>query len=705
MESDTDSVRSGLSEMTSVGGISERGEGDEVIDPTPEAPPLAFIPRVTQHVDAFASLDGVTLRDVFDTRVSVTHSVPHFLKGAFRGAIRVALQGILRGYELQSGLRITRGWKLFMLLPRLLLFRPRRGGKVSKKTLEERFQMFQEGRWLELLGISRWASAQVHQSSVRRRRRQHQDDGIQSELSAARQALEGANVASGNLATLRALMNRDRRPPFARQELSQEILHSDQQSRSCWMETLVCQRTARRGAAPGPSGMTADHLFPILESEVDSGMLVQVASRLAVGDIPEEVVDGIRLGRLRALAKPDGGVRRIVVGDIVRRLVARTMAKQIEKKAEKATAPFQCALSTKAGCECVAHIVQALTDQDVNATVVTVDGVGAFDLISRNATLEGLLSMEGGDQILPFARLFYGTTSTYLWEDEMGNTQEIPQGDGGEQGDPLTPMLFSLGEHPALEAIRRRLLDDETVVCLPDRVCAVLAIMAEDLARHAHISIHHGKTQVWNRGGIAPEGIEELTRLARLVKPEAIVWRCDVNLSHDQQDVRILGVPIGSAAFVRRQLEEKSAEQETLFHRIPLMDDTQACWLLLLMCAATRANSWLRAVRPEQSEPFADTNVWMCLRSILGSERAPDSTKAISQLPFSLGGLGLTSAVRSRVAAHWSSWVDCIHMIRQRHPSVHRHPPRPSTVLRGSEDLSGHVGGSRVGDSIVEDIS
>ena len=62
--------------------------------------------------------------------------------------------------------------------------------------------------------------------------------------------------------------------------------------------------------------------------------------------------------------------------------------------------------------------------------------------------------------------------------------------------------------------------------------------------------------------------------------------------------------------------------------------------------------------------------MWMCLRSILGSERAPDSTRAISQLPFSLGGLGLTSAVRSRVAAHWSSWADCIHMIRQRHPSV-----------------------------------
>ena len=66
---------------------------------------------------------------------------------------------------------------------------------------------------------------------------------------------------------------------------------------------------------------------------------------------------------------------------------------------------------------------------------------------------------------------------------------------------------------------------------------------------------------MWNRAGIAPEGIEELTRLARLVKPEAVVWRGDANLSHDQQGVRILGVPICSAVFV--QLEEKSAEQET----------------------------------------------------------------------------------------------------------------------------------------------
>ena len=64
-----------------------------------------------------------------------------------------------------------------------------------------------------------------------------------------------------------------------------------------------------------------------------------------------------KLASPTALSKPDGGVRGIVVGDILRRMVARTIAKQIAKQVEPATVPFQYALSTKAGCECVVHML------------------------------------------------------------------------------------------------------------------------------------------------------------------------------------------------------------------------------------------------------------------------------------------------------------------------------------------------------------
>ena len=123
--------------------------------------------------------------------------------------------------------------------------------------------------------------------------------------------------------------------------------------------------------------MTADHLMP-------SGILRELfalTSSLAKGDVPLEVVRCVRMGRITALRKEDVGVRGITVGDILRRLVARTITQQISKVMEESTAPYQHVLSTKVGCECVAHIVQVLTDSDESATVVSVDGIGAFDLI------------------------------------------------------------------------------------------------------------------------------------------------------------------------------------------------------------------------------------------------------------------------------------------------------------------------------------
>ena len=122
------------------------------------------------------------------------------------------------------------------------------------------------------------------------------------ELSAGRQALEGACLAPGNLATLGVLTDLDRRPPVPRRALSQEIRQSEPRDPFVLdpVEVQICLRKARRGAAAGPSGMTSDHLFPILESEADSELFVQVCALLAVENVLEEIIDAIRLGRMTA---------------------------------------------------------------------------------------------------------------------------------------------------------------------------------------------------------------------------------------------------------------------------------------------------------------------------------------------------------------------------------------------------------------------
>ena len=87
---------------------------------------------------------------------------------------------------------------------------------MPRKKLEERITCFQEGFWLRLLVDSLDKRACKALLLVQ-----------MGELSAARVSLEGAEVAPGTVTTLRELTNPERRPPFPRQELSQEIARSE----------------------------------------------------------------------------------------------------------------------------------------------------------------------------------------------------------------------------------------------------------------------------------------------------------------------------------------------------------------------------------------------------------------------------------------------------------------------------------------------
>ena len=92
------------------------------------------------------------------------------------------------------------------------------------------------------------------------------------------------------------------------------------------------------------------------------------------------------------------------------------------------------------------------------------------------------------------------------------------------------PLFHALGQHGALVAMQARLgvgecvfafKDDIHTVTHPARVDVAHVVVEEELWSHARV--HHGKTQVWNRGGIEPSGVEAMTRAAQAVKPDAVV--------------------------------------------------------------------------------------------------------------------------------------------------------------------------------------
>ena len=94
----------------------------------------------------------------------------------------------------------------------------------------------------------------------------------------------------------------------------------------------------------------------------------------------------------------------------------------------------------------MAHVIQGLSELNPDCIAMSIDGISAYDQISRAAMFDGLYTHCGGETI-PFVRMFYGSPSTCIWEDAEGVEHSILQGVGGEQGDPLMTLLYSLGQH------------------------------------------------------------------------------------------------------------------------------------------------------------------------------------------------------------------------------------------------------------------
>ena len=650
-------------------------------------------PHAPTHVPeaSWALLDDADLRHFFSLRIPTIRSCPASLRGRWRHALCFALSARRTAREKHCSDSELRAWRLFGLLPVLLLHKPPGQGRVARSALAKRFDDFAKGDWTPLLDAAR-ASGAANTSRPPGRaaaaRTETAEPGdpprragptprghaacksvLLGEVSRGRQYLTGATLAPGNLATLEALQSK--RPDAPRQPLPDEVLHYQppvplQLDREAF---LACLRSSPRGSAAGPGGCTFEHLRVLMDDTEGLEELLNAAESLARADVPEEVAESFMTARLTALLKNSGGVRGIAAGTTLRRLVARTLARQYGGEVEAACAPFQYALSTRAGTDCVGHVVRAVTDDRETATLLSIDGVGAFDYVSRAAMLSKVLELPGARAMLPFLRLSYAKPSHYAWLDSEGQEHFVVQGEGGEQGDPLMPLLFSLGIHAALEKVQAELLegellfaylDDIYAVAEPARVRAIHDRLAAALLDTAGIRLNEGKTRVWNRAGIQPPGMDDLGEE---------VW--------SPAGVTVLGTPVGTNAFVQHHTEERLADEARLWDAIPEVPDLQCAWQLLLQCAGPRANHLLRTLPPSQSAQYArahDDGMWATAQRLLGE--MPGSTaelgmaKDLASLPMRLGGLGLRSAGRTAPAAYWASWADALPMIQARAPQV-----------------------------------
>ena len=203
----------------------------------------------------------------------------------------------------------------------------------------------------------------------------------------------------------------------------------------------------------------------------------------------------------------EGGVRGVVVGDFLRRLVARTLAQQFSKAVLEATTPFQFDLSTQAGIEAVTHALHA-SSLDEDATVVSIDGVGAFDL-SHFPQCHGLRVDGHGAQrqvvairpsvLRPTVFTFVGG---WLWDHPRHSSGR------GRCSSVWVCTRVSLlcqtgwslqkGSHSWMTSIW----------CVIQSGWKLCARSSARSFGGTPIDIHSGKTKIWNRSGVTPTGVD-----------------------------------------------------------------------------------------------------------------------------------------------------------------------------------------------------
>ena len=102
----------------------------------------------------------------------------------------------------------------------------------------------------------------------------------------------------------------------------------------------------------------------------------------------------------------------------------------------------------------------------------------------------------------------------------------------------------------------------------PNRTRTAYDSLGEKLQAHAGIELHTGKTRVWNRASVCPEGMVELG-------PE--VW--------NPEGVKVLGTLVGSTRFVEEVVNKRLEEEAKLWEAIPTVPDLQAAWQIFMQCA------------------------------------------------------------------------------------------------------------------------
>ena len=337
------------------------------------------------------------------------------------------------------------------------------------------------------------------------------------------------------------------------------------------------------GSSAGPSGLRPCHLLEMARGDDGSRLLEALASfcsALANNSLSCDCMKLLTTARLVAVAKPNGGVRPIAVGETLRRLAAKCVHEATLSAVSSYLLPTQVGVKVPNAAELVAHKVKAWRQENrQDEIIVQVDLRNAFNSIDRNVLLREV--RERVPALYPYAHACYSTPA-FLF----GNGFEVQSSCGVQQGDVCGPALFAIAIQKTILELTELNLSfqywylDDGILCGPASDVARAMAHLEAEFSPAGLLINRQKCRVFcHESVVLPDDLQQLPR---------------VSLSSGST---FLGVPVGGDIFVQQFSDDTLSKLEDLLQKVSRLGSGLGKFLLLRACfGACRVNHLLRTL-------------------------------------------------------------------------------------------------------------